>query len=64
MEPKTTLIATLGGQPQKVTFLLDLLLARGEEIDQTSDHYSVTQLPLLLSNRFTLCIVYNRCVSV
>jgi CRISPR-associated protein Csx14 len=39
MDPKTTLIATLGGQPQKVTFLLDLLLARGEEIDQVAVVY-------------------------
>ena len=37
--PKTTLIATLGGQPQKVTFLLDLLLARGEKIDQVAVVY-------------------------
>ncbi len=29
-----TLVATLGGQPQVVTFVLDLLLARGEKIDQ------------------------------
>jgi CRISPR-associated protein Csx14 len=39
MDPKTTLIATLGGQPQKITFLLDLLLARGEEIDQVAIIY-------------------------
>ena len=39
MDPKTTLIATLGGQPEKVTFLLDLLLARGEEIDQVAVVY-------------------------
>jgi CRISPR-associated protein Csx14 len=30
----TTLVALLGGQPQVVTFTLDLLLARGEKIDQ------------------------------
>lgn len=34
MDQKTTFIATLGGQPQKVTFLLDLLLEHGEKIDQ------------------------------
>jgi CRISPR-associated protein Csx14 len=34
MEQPTTLVATLGGQPQAVTFLLDLLLARGEPIDE------------------------------
>ena len=34
MPQHTTLIATLGGQPQKITFLLDLLLAHGEKIDQ------------------------------
>jgi CRISPR-associated protein Csx14 len=39
MDPKTTLIATLGGQPQKVTFMLDLLLALGEEIDQVAVIY-------------------------
>jgi CRISPR-associated protein Csx14 len=39
MNSKTTLMATLGGQPQKVTFLLDLLLARGEEIDQVTVVY-------------------------
>ena len=39
MDPKATLITTLGGQPQKVTFLLDLLLARGEEIDQVAVVY-------------------------
>jgi len=31
---KTILIALLGGQPQVVTFTLDLLLAQGEEIDE------------------------------
>jgi len=30
----STMIATLGGQPQVVTFTLDLLLARGEQIEQ------------------------------
>jgi CRISPR-associated protein Csx14 len=39
MNPKTTLIAILGGQPQKVTFLLDLFLARGEKIDQVAVVY-------------------------
>jgi len=34
MDEVTTLIATLGGQPQVITFTLDLLLARGECIDQ------------------------------
>jgi len=34
MSKHTTLIAILGGQPQVVTFTLDLLLARGEKIDQ------------------------------
>lgn len=34
MSKHTTLIALLGGQPQVVTFTLDLLLARGEKIDQ------------------------------
>lgn len=34
MNKHTTLIALLGGQPQVVTFTLDLLLARGEKIDQ------------------------------
>jgi CRISPR-associated protein Csx14 len=34
MNKHTTLIAILGGQPQVVTFTLDLLLARGEKIDQ------------------------------
>ncbi len=33
-ETSSVLIALLGGQPQVVTFLLDLLLARGEHIDQ------------------------------
>jgi hypothetical protein len=37
MDSKTTLTATLGGQPQKVTFLFDLLLSRGEEIDAVSN---------------------------
>jgi CRISPR-associated protein Csx14 len=36
MDSKTTLIATLGGQPQKVTFLLDLLQARGENIQEVA----------------------------
>ena len=36
--PKTILIATLGGQPQVVTFGLDILLARGESI---SDVYLI-----------------------
>lgn len=34
MSKHITLIALLGGQPQVVTFTLDLLLARGEKIDQ------------------------------
>lgn len=34
MSKHTTLIALLGGQPQVITFTLDLLLARGEKIDQ------------------------------
>lgn len=34
LDKHTTLIALLGGQPQVVTFTLDLLLARGEKIDQ------------------------------
>jgi CRISPR-associated protein Csx14 len=34
MNQKTSLIVTMGGQPQKVTYLLDLLLARGEPIEQ------------------------------
>jgi CRISPR-associated protein Csx14 len=34
MNNHTTLIALLGGQPQVVTFTLDLLLERGEKIDQ------------------------------
>ncbi len=34
MKAQTSLVATLGGQPQVVTFALDLLLARGEKITQ------------------------------
>ena len=34
MADNTTLIATLGGQPQIITFTLDLLLQRGEDIRQ------------------------------
>jgi len=34
MGDQTTLVATLGGQPQIVTFTLDLLLAQGETVDQ------------------------------
>jgi len=34
MSDHTTLVAILGGQPQVITFTLDLLLARGEKIDQ------------------------------
>lgn len=33
-ESKTSYVATLGGQPQIITFTLDLLLARSEIIDQ------------------------------
>jgi CRISPR-associated protein Csx14 len=33
MDGYATLVATLGGKPQLITFLLDLLLARGEQID-------------------------------
>jgi CRISPR-associated protein Csx14 len=44
---KTTLVVTLGGKPQLVTFLLDLLLSRGETIDQVVTvyiaHYSRSQ---------------------
>lgn len=34
MENQTTLVATLGGEPQVVTFLLDLLIQRGTCMDQ------------------------------
>ncbi len=34
MSPKTVMIATLGGQPQVVTFALDALLARGESVEE------------------------------
>jgi len=34
MTHQTILIATLGGQPQIITFTLDLLLKRGEPVDQ------------------------------
>ena len=34
MENSSTLLVLLGGQPQVVTFLLDLLLARGENIER------------------------------
>lgn len=33
-EPRTVLIATLGGQPQVVTFALDALLAQGQHFDE------------------------------
>lgn len=39
-----TLIALLGGQPQVVTFTLDLLLARGEKIDQVVVVYPSSNL--------------------
>jgi len=34
MKPFVSLVATLGGQPQIVTFTLDLLLGRGDPVDQ------------------------------
>ena len=34
MKSRTVLIATLGGQPQVVTFALDALLAQGESVDE------------------------------
>jgi len=34
MQTQTTLVATLGGKPHLISFLLDLLLKRGEKIDQ------------------------------
>ncbi|GAB4533117.1 MAG: CRISPR-associated ring nuclease [Anaerolineales bacterium] len=34
LQPHTTLLCTLGGKPRIVTLTLDLLLARGESIDQ------------------------------
>lgn len=39
MNRHTTLVALLGGQPQVVTFTLDLLLARGENIGQVAIVY-------------------------
>ena len=36
MKKRTILIATLGGQPQVVTFALDLLMERGEKIDEVA----------------------------
>ncbi len=38
-----SLVAPLGGQPQIVTFTLDLLLARGEEIDQVVIVYMASE---------------------
>lgn len=34
MENQTTLVATLGGEPQVITFLMDLLIQRGFRMDQ------------------------------
>lgn len=44
MSRNSTLIALLGGQPQVVTFTLDLLLARGEAIDQVIILYPASNL--------------------
>jgi len=44
MKKSTTLVATLGGQPQIITFTLDLLLARGEQIDQVVIVYLASDL--------------------
>jgi len=44
MSDQTTLVATLGGQPQIVTFTLDLLLAQGETIDQVVIVYPASGL--------------------
>jgi len=43
--PNTIFIATLGGQPQVVTFALDLLLDRGEEISDVYLIHPSTQQP-------------------
>jgi len=44
MSDQPTLVATLGGQPQIVTFTLDLLLAQGETIDQVVIVYPASGL--------------------
>jgi CRISPR-associated protein Csx14 len=41
IKPQTTFVCTLGGQPQIVTLTLDLLLARGEQIEQVIVMYLV-----------------------
>ena len=43
-ETPSTLVALLGGQPQVVTFLLDLLLARGEKITRVVVLYLASNL--------------------
>jgi hypothetical protein len=42
MENSSTLLTLLGGQPQVVTFLLDLLLARGEVIERVVVLYAAS----------------------
>lgn len=44
MENSSTLVALLGGQPQVITFLLDLLLARGEVIERVVVLYPASNL--------------------
>jgi CRISPR-associated protein Csx14 len=44
METPSTLLTLLGGQPQVVTFLLDLLLARGETIKRVIALYPASNL--------------------
>ena len=43
-ETPSTLITLMGGQPQVVTFLLDLLLARGENINRVVVMYLASNL--------------------
>jgi CRISPR-associated protein Csx14 len=43
MKTPTTLVATLGGKPQLVTFMLDILLAQGEPISQVIVVYPARQ---------------------
>lgn len=53
MTPKTsqTLVATLGGQPQIITFTLDLLLEREESIDQVVIVYMASKARYNQANR-------------
>lgn len=53
-----TLVATLGGQPQVLTFALDDLLARGEQVTQVVAVHAAAQTPAMQQSLARLAVAF------